>query len=106
MANSIKTVGNLIHLSSLDSDWDYLTTFPGQNHGLLIYWIRMTLGQANDQIVLKWGSASGETFFDVKLPAALLAPVTLEFYGRRFKPYLDFSDCTVVGNPHLWICVK
>ena len=65
MANSIDVIGNIIHIYSIDEDWNYLTTFPGMNHGLSIHWIRQTLGQANDRVVLKWANDAGKTFWDV-----------------------------------------
>lgn len=104
-ANTIEVVGQLIHIFDIDIDWKWLETFTGQNHGLLLEWIRVVAGAANDRVVFRWEDENGSIFFDETIRTDL-QPIHVPYYGARFKPFLDFSAGIYTGNPEIFILMR
>ncbi len=102
MANDIDIVGKIVHIHSIDSDWNWLTTFPGMHSGLLVQWIRVIPGAANDNVVLKWGVDTADIFFDETIQTDLM-PIHVPYLGQRLKPFLDFTAGVYTGNPEIFM---
>ena len=90
-------IGKFIELTVLDSDWSWLSTFPGAINGIAVDWIAFSVGATAtvDVCSIKEASATGPSIFPPH-PVAATSPVLMVHYnGKTIKPYFDFSDCTL-----------
>ena len=87
-ANTVLISPGIIEITSIDSDWD------GTASAIRIHSIVFEPGAANDVLAIEDGGASGPRIFPAY--AVTDAEAKVMRYGcNKYKPYLDFSDCTL-----------
>jgi len=95
-ANTVSRSGNVITISSIDSDWLWSDTFPLLAKVPVIA-IFFKGAAADDACVIKEGSASGPAFFDVKVNDSYDQRQGL-YGGAKLRPVLDYSAGTYTAG--------
>lgn len=93
MANTINLSGNVIEISSIDSDWywyDTLVAFATSKVGIPIHSIQFVPGATDDRCVIKNGSATAAVFFD-RTAENVYDNDQYRYDGEELKPFLDVS---------------
>jgi len=93
MANTITLSGNVIEISTIDTDWnwyDTLVAYATSQVGVPLHSVQFLPGAANDRCVLKNGSVTAAAFFD-KIAEDVYDNTQFKFDGEEFKPVLDVS---------------
>jgi len=98
MATQSESLGGLV-ITGIAADWDYIASKPPFWPNLpRIASIQFDPGAAADVLIVKDGSDAGPV-------RCSLGPVDGQgdqrikyFFGARFIPYIDFSDCTLSAN--------
>lgn len=104
MANTI--VGPLdgfIHLTAIDSDWNFNGNFPEHAHdGLDVDWMLFSPAAATDKCVIMNRSDAGVRIFQSDRGERQL----IYYNGKRIFPYLDFSAGTFNASAVLIIKLR
>ncbi len=91
MANAFTRSTNCLEISSLDSDWVWTDTYPGNAHGIPVWSIYFMAHQAVDLCVLQEDSITGPIVFH-RLAVAVGDQVPNYYGGNLIKLVLDFSS--------------
>ena len=95
MAITIEDQG-FIDITSISADWDYaseVAAYPREKEGPIIDLILFAPGAANDRLVIKNGDASGPVVF--KATATTTDERVVYYHGKRMRPFIDYSECTL-----------
>ena len=89
MANTINTSNPVVNITVVDEDW------TGEQRPLQS--IQFNPAASGDVLVVKDGDASGPVIFKTTADGAS-DEVIKYFHGVSFKPFIDFSACTVSSS--------
>lgn len=82
--------GNSVMISGIDSDWDYIDTFPDATKGLRVQSIIFYSDTTDDDIFIKDKDDTGVIIFPAKI-ADGYDQRGWKYDCTRLKPYLDVS---------------
>lgn len=94
-ANTITASGNVITITSIDSDWTWSDTISSTDYpyGIKLVSITFVPGAASDRCIVKEGSDSGPPFFDSD-EMTDNDPRGWPYHQTILKPMLDVSAGT------------
>ena len=84
-ANTVTSNGQIVEISSIDSDWDSQTAYD-------VISITFIPGAISDECIIKNGSATGATLFHAVSGDG--EPRVQYYFGETIVPFMDFSDGT------------
>ena len=99
MANTVTRNGPIIALSAMDSDWDWLDTLTGTSYasGVNLMSIQFQPGAADDILIVRNASLTGAPIVAWKCADEYDYKVYY-CHGTKYKPYIDFSECTLTAG--------
>jgi hypothetical protein len=107
MANTVAIDHELKILQlTLDSDFDLAASYPQYAGGVMLETVGFLPSAANDILRVCHATAAG---IEIMPPIKSVTGGTLEkvFYDdRRYKPYIDYSDCTFGTPANVIIVIK
>ena len=101
MANTIKQTGMVVEITDIDSDWSWLTRFPFADSGIELDSIQFNPGAADDKCVIKAGSETAASIFDVICKD--LNEKNKYYRGDVYKVFFDFSASVISAGAKIII---
>ena len=90
----VKT-GLVIEITAIDADW-YWTDIPGADEdGIYVEWIVFLPGAASDKMSISWSRPEYPELFPSVPRSATTDGQIIYYNGKRIKPVIDYSDCTL-----------
>lgn len=102
-ANTVTISGNVITISTIDSDWSWSDDYPS-SATLPIGGIIFVPGATDDVCVIKEGSAAGAELFEVR-SADVYDQKGFSYGGAKLRPVLDVSAGTYSAGSKVVIII-
>ena len=109
MANTITSDGRNLHITAIDSNWNWNDTTAWGSKCPYVYMhaIEFHPSGSSDRVILREGSTDGVIIFDEEC-ADKTDSRRINYYGRKMSPVLAVGEClfTTAANAVLMFAIE